>query len=245
MKTLSLPATLSLIGLLALAANQPTEIAPAPKTRDGKTLVIPAAEQSKGKAYYALTDRDRQIYFESNAPLENIKGQSNKVIGYAVLSDRQPGLLVAGEWHLPVTSMKTGIELRDEHMAGGDWLNAASNPDVIFKIKETRDIKVVKSTDVFTSYSATLVGDLSLRGVTKSITIPESTITLMSAGEATKSVAKGDLVALRSKCTVTLADYGVSHPAIGMKVANEVSLDVSLYLSTVPPDKQNPPANRN
>lgn len=244
MKTLSLATALSLVGLLALAAGQPPELAPAQKSKDGNTLLIPVAEQAKGAAYYALTDRDRQIYFESNAPLENIKGQSNKVIGYAVMSTREPGSLVAGEWHLPVASMKTGIELRDEHLASKDWLNAASNPDVIFRIKETKDITVVKATDAFTSYSATLVGDLLLHGVTRTITIPNSTITLMSASEATRSVAKGDLVALRSKFTITLADYGVSHPVIGKKVASEVALDVSLYLSTVPPDKQEPSANR-
>jgi len=244
MKALSLASTLSLVGLLALAADQAPQVTPAQKTSDGKTLVIPAAEKAKGAAYYALTGRDRQVYFESNAPLENIKGQSNKVIGYAVMSTRTPGSVVAGEWHLPVSSMKTGIDLRDEHLASKDWLNAESNPDIIFKVRETRDVRIVKAADAFTSYAATLVGDLSLHGVTKTITIPGSTITVMNASETTKAVAKGDLVALRSKFTVSLADYGVSHPAIGMKVAGEVSLDVSLYLATVPPNKQDAPANR-
>lgn len=241
MKIKSFLAVSSLAATVVLAQGQPATSVAA-KSPDGKTLVVPAAEQSKGTVYYALTDRDRQVYFESNAPLENIKGQSNKVIGFAVASSATPGALAAGEWRLPVTSMKTGIDLRDEHLASEDWLNAKANPDVIFKVKETKDIKEIKKTDAFASYTATLVGDLTLHGVTKPVTIPGSTITMLKASEATKKVAKGDLVAIRSKFTVTLADYGVKHPIIGEKVAKDVSLDVSLYLSTLPPEKQDAPA---
>jgi len=222
-----------------LSAGQPT-LTPAPKTKDGKTLVVTEAERSKGTVYYTLTDRDRQVYFESNAPLEDIKGQSNKVIGYAVASAKSKGALAAGEWHLPVKSLKTGIELRDEHLAGKDWLDAASHPDVIFKITGTKDVKPVKATDAFESYSVTLVGLLSLHGVTREISIPGSTVTLLNESDATRMVAKGDLMAIRSAFTVVLKDYEVSHPVIGEKVANEVSLDVSLYLSTLPPSKQAP-----
>jgi len=232
----------SLAATVVLAAGQPG--APgAPKSPDGKTLVVPAAARSKGTVYYALTERDRQVYFESNAPLENIKGQSNRVIGFAVASKETPGSLVAGEWHLPVASMKTGIDLRDEHLASDAWLDAEANPDVVFKVTETKDIKELKRTDAFSSYSATLVGDLTLHGVTNSITIPGSTITMLKASEATGKVAKGDLVAIRSKFTVAIADYGVKHPVIGEKVANEVSLDVSLYLSTLPPAEQSKTAS--
>lgn len=238
MKTLSLIAAFSLAGSVTLAASQSPQLAPARKTRDGKTLVIPAAERAKGTAYYAITERDRQVYFESDAPLEKIKGQSNEVIGYAVVSSKTRGSLAAGEWHLPVDSMKTGIDLRDEHLASKDWLNAKAYPNIILKIEETRNVKAVKTTDAFASYKATLVGQLTLHGVTKTITIPNSTITLLRASNATKKVAKGDLVSIRSKFTVALADYGVSHSVIGKKVARDVSLDVSLYLSTVPPAKQ-------
>lgn len=240
MKILPFIAAASLAASVVLAAGQPTSPGAA-KSQDGKTLVVPAAEQSKGTVYYALTERDRQVYFESNAPLENIKGQSNKVIGYAVASAGTPGALAAGEWRLPVASMKTGIDLRDEHLASKAWLDAKANPEVVFKIKETKNVKEVKKTDAFASYTATLVGDLTLHGVTKSITIPDSTITMLKASDATKKVAQGDLISIRSKFTVTLKDYKVSHPVIGEKVANDVSLDVSLYLSTLPPDKQGSP----
>ena len=225
-----------LAATLAVAAQPAIPVAKA--TRDGKTLVAPEDLQAKGTVYYAITDKDRQIYFESNAPLENIKGQSNDVIGYAVLSPNHPGTLVAGEWHLPVESMKTGIELRDEHLAGKDWLDAASHPNIIVQVRELKDVTETKRSAAFTAYTGTVVADLTLHGVTRTIEIPKSTVTLMPESDATRRVAKGDLMAIRSKFTVTLADYEVSHPVIGEKVAKDVEIDVSLFLSTLQPERQ-------
>lgn len=228
--------TAAFAGSLAVAAQPASPIASA--TSDGKTLVVPKSESAKGTVYYAITDKDRQIYFESNAPLENIKGQSNDVIGYAVLSSSKPGSLVAGEWHLPVDSMKTGIELRDEHLTGKDWLDAGSYPNIVVQVREFKDARETKRTAAFTSFSGTLVADLTLHGVTRTIDIPKSSITLMSESDSTRKVAKGDLMAIRSKFTVTLADHEVSHPVIGEKVAKDVEINVSLFLSTLSPDKQ-------
>jgi len=45
-------------------------------------------------------------------------------------------------------------------------------------------------------------------------------------------------LAIRTGFNVTLADYEVSHPVIGEKVAKTVEIDVSLFLSTLPPDRQ-------
>lgn len=228
--------TVTLAATLAVAAQPVLPVAPA--TQDGKTLVVPDNHKTKGTVYYAITDKDRQIYFESNAPLEDIKGQSNDVIGYAVLSKDHPGTVVAGEWHLPVKSMKTGIELRDEHLAGKDWLDAESHPDIVVQVREFKKVTETKRSAAFTTYTGTVVADLTLHGVTRAIEIPGSTVTLMPESDATRKVAKGELMAIRSSFSVTLADHEISHPVIGEKVAKEVEIEVSLFLSTLPPERQ-------
>ena len=231
MKTIvRIAALAALAGPISLA-GQPDSAPPSAKPG----VTIPAAEQAKGTGYYTISGKDRQVYFESNAPLENIKGQSNQVTGYAVMASGAPGSIAAGEWRLPVNSMKTGIDLRDEHLAGSDWLDAKKYPDVIFKIEQTKELKEIKKSDAFATYSATLVGTLTLHGVSKTVSIPGSTITLLKESAATAKVAKGDLVSIRSKFTVALKDYGVSHPVIGEKVAKDVSLDVMLFLSSKAP----------
>lgn len=233
---------LTLLASAAMAAAAtlalPPELPVAQATPDGKTLVVSKEDQAKGTVYYAITGRDRQIYFESNAPLEDIKGQSNAVIGYAVLSPNNPGTLAAGQWHLPVSSMRTGIELRDEHLAGKDWLDAKGHPNIIVQVREMRNVRETKKSQAFTTYTGTLVADVTMHGVTKTMPIEESSITLMPASEATAKVAKGDLLAIRTKFKVTLADFEVKHPVIGEKVASEVEIQVALYLSTLPPSSQ-------
>lgn len=230
---------LAVVGMLGLSSASSLGVAPpfAKANASGKSLAVAPEVASRGVVYHALSERDRQIYFESNAPLENIKGQSNKVIGFAVASTSRDNL-VAGEWHLPVTSMKTGIDLRDEHLAGGDWLDAKSHPDIVFQLQKTENVSLEKQSASFSTYSGTLVGDLTMHGVTRPIRVEGARFTFLPASAQTAGVARGDLLAVRAKLSVRLADYGVSHPVIGDKVAETVTIDVALYHSTIGPENQ-------
>lgn len=205
----------------------------------GKSLIVPNDLSSRGDVYHALPGRDRQIFFKSEAPLENITGQSNQVIGYAVAgSDSNPAALRGGEWRLPVESMKTGIELRDEHLAGKDWLNAKENPHIIFQLDRVESPKLVKQTDAFRTFEGVLVGAMTIKGVSKPMRIPGATITFLNESDATRSIARGNLMAIRASYDITLSDFGVSHGVVGSRVAETVRVDTALYLSTTPPERQ-------
>ena len=52
--------------------------------------------------------------------------------------------------------------------------------------------------------------------------ITESTITFLPASADTAKIAKGDLMAIRSKFSVMLSDYGVKNGIVGKKVAEEI-----------------------
>jgi polyisoprenoid-binding protein YceI len=216
-----------------LAAEPPLAHSPS-----GKSLVIPAAQKSQGTVYYALPERDVQVTFNSKAPVEEIKGTSNRVIGYAVAPKTgEPAALVAGEFHLPVSSLDTGIALRNTHLQSAQWMDAGANPNVVFHITKTEGVKAGKEDKGFKTFDAKLVGDLTVHGVTKPVKI-DSTITVMPAGDKTKSIAKGDLMAIRAKFDVKLEDYGIKNKVIGQKVAQNVTLDTVIYLSTVAPEEQ-------
>lgn len=225
------------IGAVSLSGGLQTA-QPARPSADGATLRVPSSEESLGTVYYALTDRDRQIFFESEAPVEDIRGQSNKVIGYAVVSDSSSDMLVAGQWHLPVESIRTGIKLRDEHLAGPDWFDAENHPNIIVRIRDMRALEQTKNTETFTGYTGTLVVDLTLHGVTKRRSIPGAEIIMMPESNATSGVARGDLMAVRAEFPVRLSDHEVGHSVIGEKVAEVVDVDVTLYHSTIPPAGQ-------
>jgi len=222
--------SVSVLALSILAAAAPG----AERTEAGASLVVPSEHAEAGTVYHVLPGKDAQVTFTSDAPLEHIKGVSNKVVGYVVAGEE--GDILAGEFLLPIDSLDTGIPLRDEHMQGERWLNAGSFPDISFSVKETTGVAVAKRGEGYTTYSVTLVGDMSIKGETREMKVP-ARLTFMEESERTKSRAKGDLLALRCEYEVTLADFGVDGGG-GMKVAEVVKLDQALFFSTVRPEDQ-------
>lgn len=227
-------------GVVAAAAMAASGLGAAPRTEKGMTLQVPAEHASMGKVYYVLPGKDGQITFTSDAPLEHIKGTSSRVIGYAVAPTdaAQAGALLAGEFVLPVGSLNTGIPMRDEHLRSDRWMGAESHPDIVFTLKEVRDAKVAKQDAGFTTWQVTLVGDMTIRGVSKSMSVP-ARITSMPESEKTKARAPGDLLALRCEYAVKLSDFGIAtnEPAVQSgKVSDEITLDTFLLLSTVSPE---------
>ncbi len=107
-------------------------------------------------------------------------------------------------------SIDSGNEKRDAHLKSPDFFNAKEFPEISFKsasLKKTGE----------NTFEA--VGQLTLHGVTKDVTI-----TLEKSGEV--SGQRGKLQGCEAKFTVKRSDYGISFMPQG--VGEEVSLIVSL-----------------
>ncbi len=209
-----------------------------PERAEGdKTLMVPEEEAAKGKVYYVLPGKDAQITFTSDAPLEHIKGTSNQVLGYVVVADAENGSfdILSGAFRLPVKSLDTGIPTRNEHLQGEKWLNAGSNPDITYVITNVTKPNEVKKDDAFTTYSARIVGEMTINGKTDKVSAG-ARITRMPESEKTRARAPGDLMAIRCSFKVKLDDYGIDPGAGGDKVANEIEIDTFLMLSTAKPE---------
>jgi polyisoprenoid-binding protein YceI len=177
--------------------------------------------------------------FTSEAPLEDIVGISNKIVGYAVFDPENPERGGAGKFAVPVATLDTGIPLRDSHLAGADWLDAVKHPFIEFRIHRVTGIDKVKETDEFQTFDATLVGDFSLHGKSKRIEVP-ARVTSLVESEKTRKRLPGDLLAGRAEFQVALADFGVTGPAgmgvIGSKVGETIEIEVRFTGSTHKPD---------
>lgn len=220
------------LALLALAPIAPA----AERNEAGASLVVPDEHSEAGTVYHVQPGKDAQVTFTSDALLEHIKGVSNQVVGYAVAGpEDRPAALIAGEFLLPIASLDTGIPMRDEHLQNERWLNAESYPDISFVITDTKIDTLAKEGEGYSTYTVTLVGDMSIKGVTKEIEVP-ARLTFMSESEQTRSRARGDLMALRCEYEITLADFGVNSG--GGKIAETVTLDQALFFSTVRPEDQ-------
>jgi polyisoprenoid-binding protein YceI len=118
-----------------------------------------------------------------------------------------------------VKSLKTGIEMRDEHLRGEYWLEADKHPDIVFE-----STKVTKKDDK----TWTVHGTFTMHGVGKAM-IVEVQARAISA-ELVKKAGWGEKPGLgfRTSFKVKLSDHGVKVPEMAAaKVQDEwtVSFD--------------------
>ena len=111
------------------------------------------------------------------------------------------------ELNVSAASINTGISMRDTHLKKKDYFDVAAFPNIFLKSKFFG-----KQGDVFKGYFL-----LSLKGVTKDVTIP---FTLSKEGELT--VAEGSFM-------INRLDYGVGSKSLVM--GNEVRISVKVYLN--------------
>jgi polyisoprenoid-binding protein YceI len=93
--------------------------------------------------------------------VSNVKGDFSKFQGVALIDDQNITHLKV-EVTIDVASVNTGHAQRDEHLRGPDFFDITKYPTILFVSK-----KVIK-TD---TNRLKVIGDLTLRGVTKEITV--------------------------------------------------------------------------
>ncbi len=160
--------------------------------------------------------------FKLDAPLEAIQGSANGVSGSVTFDPENPSgtkgriVVTAASLHVPNPMMK-------EHLHGSQWMDVTKFPELSFEAKE---LKNVKSSGTTTTADA--VGSLSIKGVTKEITVPVKFTYLKDKLGQRVPNAKGDLLVLRSTFTAKRSDFGINPAAPQDKVADEIELTLSI-----------------
>jgi polyisoprenoid-binding protein YceI len=176
-----------------------------------------------------LSDRvgHNQFNWVSDAPLEKIQGTAEGVSGSLTIDPRNPAS-IRGTITASVATMKTGNNMRDGHLRGDQWLDAARFPQISFTIAS---VKNVRKNGASTSGDAT--GSFTMHGVTRTLTIP-FTLQYMEESARTRQRAPGDLVAITADFTVALKDYDVagSKGIVGSKVGETIEVSAQLFGST-------------
>jgi polyisoprenoid-binding protein YceI len=128
-----------------------------------------------------------------------------------------------GEILISTASLRSGIDLRDEHIRGADWLDAEKFPTISFKIKEVAGIEKIEDNKL----KVKVLGEFTLHGVTKEVE-SEVTLVYLEENEMTKMRLPGDLLGVRAKINFNLSDYGVQNMALGKKVSDEIEINVNI-----------------
>jgi len=180
--------------------------------------------EASGEQTFNFEDKNgrNQATFFSTTPLEDITGISNVVKG-KVTFDVSDVKTLKGSVSIPVSSLKTGIELRDEHLVSDNWMDAANFPNVTFDIKSVNDFEVEADNKI----NAKVTGDFTAHGVTKKV-VAEVTMTYLIESEQTKQRAPGDLLGVQAKFNINLSEYDIENMIIGQKVAEEIEINVNM-----------------
>ncbi|MGW8266621.1 MAG: YceI family protein [Longimicrobiales bacterium] len=177
---------------------------------------LPAA--TSGQEFHVALERENQVRFTSEAPLEDFEGVTSRIDGFLFLSGGGldgPTDLTTSEFYFEVDlgSLDTGIGLRNRHMRD-NYLETNRFPFASFEGRVTALEKEGPG-----GYRATTSGTLAIHGVERNRQIECSA---SPAGEA-----------LRVRCgfTVALSDHDIPIPKLMFMKINEVmELDLDFFL---------------
>lgn len=192
---------------------------------------------SRGRVYRVVKGQTRALTVTSKGALETLTAGASDVRGFAVEGPSEARARLAGA-HLRVDPKKVvpaDADLAAE-FASGAWLDAERSPWIDLVVKEIRDLRSIEVRGAGAGAKgseATVVAELTMRGVTREVEIPRATLVFIAAGEATRSVADGDLLRIRGEFAVRLEDFGISNDAIRVRkrVAEVVTVALDLVLA--------------
>jgi len=175
-------------------------------------------------------DGRNQASFISDAPLEKTVGLSAGLDATVMLNVNDITQKPMGKVKVSVNNIKTGIDLRDEHLRGEMWLNAAKYPYIEFQLTGIKNASSKKLNDG-QKVTVTLLGKFSVHGVTKDVEVP-ATLTYLKESEKTKSRSPGNLLVANTEFTIRLADYGIIIPSmVEGKLGEEVKITTNFVAS--------------
>ena len=93
-----------------------------------------------------------------------VRGKFHEVDGTLTLDEANPAAS-AGSFTIKAASLNTGVEQRDGHLVSGDFLDVEHYPTVTFRSKRVEGARA-ESGEEFT-----VVGDLTIRGTTREVTL--------------------------------------------------------------------------
>jgi len=163
------------------------------------------------------------IVFVLDSLLEPIMGVGSGITGKVTFDPDNPKA-TKGKITLDAKTLQTPNGGMADKMKESDWLDVESNPTITFEVKEVKEVKRGEND----SYELTAVGELTCKGVTKSVTTVVSATYLPGKLGDRMRGANGDLLVLRSNFIVKRSDFQIK-PEMGPEVvAEDIEVRVSI-----------------
>lgn len=171
---------------------------------------------------FGVSEQNTNITFESETDFETILGSTREVQGTAVV-DLEQGL-ASTTLEVPVASLRTGIDLRDEHLRSKMWLDAKKYPAISFESSGARKID---------GNRWEVTGTFSMHGVSRELTTVVDVRTIPADVAKSAGLGKGDWIRITAPFEVKLSDFGVEIPKKPAQRVNDTwKVRVQAFAST-------------
>jgi polyisoprenoid-binding protein YceI len=199
---------------------------------------VAASQKPTIKTFYVNDPKKRDVVtFTSKAPLETIVGTTAEVTVFVTVNPDDIKGSAKARFEVDLTSLKTGIELRDSHMRD-NFLETNKYPKAVFELTKVDSVSVNRIENQ-KEVVLVLMGNFTVHGVTKPITVP-ATITYFMESDQTKARADGDLLHISADFSLSLGDYGIKRPQMlfmKLEVIQKISIDMIASTAAIPPAK--------
>lgn len=160
--------------------------------------------------------------FKLDAPLESINGTASGISGTVEFDPENPAAL-RGKIVVAASSLHVGNPTMKEHLHSDKWMNVASHPQITFEVASAKSAKTEGN-----STTLDVTGKMTIKGVTKVLTVPVKLTYLKDKLPARVPNMKGDLLVLRASFTIKRSDFNINTAQFEEKVSNDIELSLSL-----------------
>ena len=201
------------------------------KTLAALTLVLLAVAAFPGTAAvptaatgtWTVDKVHSEVAFQVRHFVSKVRGVFTDFTG-AIKIDAEKPEASSVEFTIKVASINTNEPKRDAHLKSPDFFDAEKFPEIRFVSR-----KIVRKTD--TTYD--VVGDLTMHGVTKEVTLP---VTFDGIANAPWG---GELAGFETSITLNRQDYGVKYNKLldqgGYMLGDDVAVTINLETGKAKP----------
>jgi len=162
------------------------------------------------------------VVFKTDAPLESINGTATGISGSVTFDPANPGA-IQGKIIVAASSLHVGNPMMKEHLHSDKWMNVAKFPEITFEAESAANVKTVETTT-----TADVTGTMTIKGVSKKLTVPVRWTYLKDKLSARVPNLKGDLLVVRATFNVKRSDFGINSGAFEEKVSDVIELNLSV-----------------
>lgn len=168
------------------------------------------AQAADATYHFGAANQRTNITFESQTDFETVLGSTNQIAG-SITGDAKRGV-GSVSIEVPVASLDTGIQMRDEHLRSPMWLDAEKYPTIQFKSVSARKVSGTKWR---------IRGMFTMHGVSKELSVDADVRVIPEAAAKAAGLEAGDWVRVTAPFTVRLSDFGVKVPEMAAAKVND------------------------